>query len=73
MFDWLSKEGKAQKQKDRREQELKASLSKKLSRYEQDQKASASGALDNDHTELVLNGRKLRIAKSQITITDVKD
>jgi hypothetical protein len=29
--------------------------------------------VDNDHTELVLNGRKLRVAKKQITITDIDD
>ena len=73
VFDWLSKESKAQKLKQLQERELKDSLSKKLSRYKEDQQAALSGSLDNDHTELVLNGRKLRVAKKQITITDVDD
>ena len=73
MFDWLSKQSKAQKLKELEEQELKASLSEKLSRYKEVQQASQSASLDNDHTELVLNGRKLRVAKKQITITDIED
>lgn len=71
VFDWLSKKGKAQKLKEQRELELKASLSEKLSRYQEAQQTPLSDSLDNDHTELVLNGRKLRVAKKQITITDV--
>jgi hypothetical protein len=73
VFDWLSKQNKAQKLKQLHERELKASLSKKLSRYNEAQQASQSGSLDNDHTELVLNGRTLRVAKKQITITDIDD
>jgi hypothetical protein len=73
VFDWLSKENKAQKLKELHERELKASLSKKLSRYKEAQQTSQHGSVDNDHTELVLNGRKLRVAKKQITITDIDD
>jgi hypothetical protein len=73
VFDWLSKKSKAQELKEQRERQLKASLSEKLSRYKEAQQTPLSDSPDNDHTELVLNGRKLRVAKKQITITDLDD
>ena len=73
VFDWLTKKSKADELKKQRELELKASLSEKLSRYKEAQQAPLPDSADNDHTELVLNGRKLRVPKKQITITDLDD
>ena len=73
MFDWLSKKRKETKRKEQREQELRASLSEKLSQYEQNRDIEQTDAGDNDHTVMVLNGRRLRVAKSEISITDIDE
>ena len=66
VIDWFSTKSKEDKRKEAREQELKASLSEKLKSYE----ASRQVNLDDsdDHTELVVNGKKVRVAKQQITL-----
>ena len=65
MLDWLSKNRKEEKQKQRREEELKKSLSEKLAQYQEKMKEP-----DDDHTELLLNGKKIRVAKEQITLQE---
>ena len=72
MIDWLSKERRERKRKEAQEKQLRASLSAKLSRYEQSQHDSKNAAAEDDHTELVLGGKKIRVAKKQITLTDIK-
>jgi len=65
MLDWLSKKKKEDKLKETREQELKRSLSEKVAQYQQVQQEPA-----DDHTEIFVNGKKLRVAKEQITLGD---
>jgi hypothetical protein len=65
MLDWLSKKKREDKIKEIREQELKKSLSEKVAQY---QKAEAESA--DDHTEIFVNGKKLRVAKEQITLSE---
>ena len=67
MIKWLSKKRSDDKPKEIQEQELKKSLSKKLSEYE-----SQNNEAKDDFTELVVNGKKLRVAKEQITLTSGK-
>ncbi len=67
MIKWLSKKRSDDKRKEIQEQELKKSLSKKLSEYE-----SQNNEAKDDFTELVVNGKKLRVAKEQITLTSGK-
>ena len=58
MLDWISKK-KEQKRADeraQREQALKKSLSEKVAQYQQKQDEPA-----DDHTELFINGKKLRV------------
>ena len=71
MFDWKSKKRKEQERKQAHEEELRASLSEKLSRYEEERENTVPDDGGSDHTELVLNGRRIRVAKNQITITDI--
>jgi hypothetical protein len=67
MIEWLSKKRSDKKRREIKEQELKKSLSKKLSEYE-----CQNNEVKDDFTELVLNGKKLRVAKEQITLTNGK-
>jgi len=67
MFDWISKERRDKKRSETHEKELKKSLAEKVSKYEYLEKEPK-----NDFTELVINGKKLRVAKEQITLTDPK-
>jgi len=63
MLDWLSKKKKDERTREIREQALKKSLSEKVAQY---QKVQAEPA--EDHTEIFVNGKKLRVAKEQITL-----
>jgi hypothetical protein len=63
MLDWLSKKKREDKIKESRELALKKSLSEKVARY---QKVKDQPA--DDHTEIFVNGKKLRVAKEQITL-----
>ena len=65
MLDWISKKRKEEKQKQRREEELKKSLSAKLAKYQEKLQEPV-----DDHTELLLNGKKIRVAKEQITLEE---
>jgi hypothetical protein len=66
MIDWISKKRRDKKHREAQEQRLRKSLAEKVSQYEE----SASNPKD-DFTELFIDGEKLRVAKEQITITDV--
>ena len=63
MLDWLSKKKREEKEKRIREEKLKKSLSEKLAHYQEKQQEPA-----DDHTELFINGRKVRVAKEQINL-----
>ena len=71
MIEWISKKRKAQKRKQASEAELRASLSDKIARYQAAQQTPAPDADEDDHTELMVNGKKLRVAKKEITLTDI--
>ena len=64
MLDWISKK-KEQKRKEEREEALKRSLSEKVANYQKQQDEPA-----DDHTELFINGKKIRVAKEQIDLSD---
>ena len=64
MLDWISKK-KEQKLKEEREEALKRSLSEKVANYQKQQDEPA-----DDHTELFINGKKIRVAKEQIDLSD---
>ena len=66
MIDWLSKSNRDQKKKDAQEKDLKQRLAEKISQYE-DHAANQT----DDHTEIFIGGKKLRVAKEQIDIGDV--
>ncbi len=66
MIEWLSKKRSDDKRREIYEQELKKSLAKKISEYE-----SQNNEPTDDFTELVVNGKKLRVAKEQIDLTDI--
>jgi len=66
MIDWLSKSNRDQKKKDAQEKDLKQRLADKISQYED----HAANQVD-DHTEVFIGGKKLRVAKEQIDIGDV--
>ena len=68
MIDWISKSNRKQKDRDAHERELRKSLAEKISTLE-----AIESEEPNDHTEIVLNGRRLRVAKEQITIYDLAD
>ena len=63
MLDWLSKKKREEKEKQIREEELKKSLSEKLAHYQEKQQEPV-----DDHTELFINGKKVRVAKEQINL-----
>ena len=67
MIGFLSKKRSDNKRREIQEQELKKSLAEKLSEYE-----CRNNEVEDDFTELVLNGKKLRVAKEQITLTSGK-
>lgn len=71
MIDWISKKQRDKKRKEAHEQALRKSIAEKISRYEDARTDSAADADDQDFTELYVDGKKVRVAKQQITVTDV--
>ncbi len=71
MIDWISGKRRAQKRKQASEAELRASLSDKIARYEAAQQSNPADTDEDDHTELMVNGKKLRVAKKEITLTEL--
>jgi hypothetical protein len=70
VINWLSKKRSEKKRKEADEQKLRASLSEKLARYEESRQTSPADANDDDHTELMVNGKKIRVSKTQIDLAD---
>jgi hypothetical protein len=66
MFDWLSRQRREKKRKDAHENELKKSLASKVAHYEK-----YVDSAHDDFTEVAINGKKVRVAKKQITINDL--
>ena len=71
MLEWISGKRKAQRRKQTRDEELRASLSDKIARYEAERQTTSTEPEADDHTELMVNGKKLRVPKKEITLTDV--
>ncbi len=71
VIEWISRKRKAQRSKQATDEELRASLSDKIARYEAAQQTTSPAVEEDDHTELMVNGKKLRVAKKEITLTDV--
>ena len=71
MIDWLSKKQREKKHKEALELELRNSLALKVSQYENSSVETADISDGQDFTELLVNGKKLRVAKEEITISDV--
>ena len=71
MIDWISKKQRDKKSKEAHERALRESIAEKLSRYEDARSDSADNADNQDFTELYVNGKKVRVAKQEITVTDV--
>lgn len=67
MIDWFSIKSKEERLKEAEEKDLKASLSEKLKSYEASREVNL-GDGDDDHTELMVNGKKVRVPKQQITL-----
>ena len=68
MIDWISKKRKEEKRREAQERQLKKSLAEKISRYEQSRSDSIDNPPGDDFTEVLIDGKKLRVAKEQITI-----
>lgn len=68
MIEWISKKHREQKRREAHERQLKKSLAKKISRYEQTRGNSGDNPPAEDFTEVLIDGKKLRVAKQQITI-----
>ena len=66
MIDWLSKKRREEKRKQVQEKDLRASLSEKLKQYEASREVNLDAA--DDHTEMMINGKKLRVPKQQIDL-----
>jgi len=65
MLDWIFKKRRNKKRRDAQEQELKRSLANKISKY-----VDSIDTKENDFTDLTINGKKMRIAKENITLFD---
>jgi len=61
---WPSKQKKEQKRKAVQEKALKKSLSEKIAKYQKQQKEPV-----DDHTEIDINGKKIRVPKQQIDLS----
>lgn len=68
MIDWLSKKRREDKRREAHERQLKKSLAEKISQYERSRINSIDKLLEDDFTEVFIDGKSLRVAKEQITI-----
>ena len=63
MFEWISRNRRAEKLKAEQEASLKQSLAAKVKRFQ-----SSATEDDPGFTRLTINGKKLRVAREHITI-----
>ena len=68
MIEFLSKR-REEKRKNAEEEKLRASLSEKLAAYERTQDLNLDDDGD-DHTNLMLNGKMVRVSKTQIDLAE---
>ena len=70
MIDWLSTTRREEKRKQADELKLRASLAEKLARYEATLQTNTDVTDEDDHTELMVNGKILRVSKTQIDLNE---
>ena len=70
-LDWISKKRRDKKRKEAHEKLLKKSLAEKISIYDSHIYNNHIGESKKDFTDLTIGGEKLRVAKEQITLTDL--
>ena len=68
MIDWISKKHRERKRREAHERQLKKSLAEKISQYEQSRNKSIDSSPKDEFTEVFINGKRLRVAKEQITV-----
>ena len=68
VLDFLGKKNRETKRKESKEQELRASLAEKLAAYERSQEVNLDD--DEDHTNMMLNGKMVRVSKTQINLSE---
>ena len=71
MIDWISKKHREQKRKEEHERALRESLAAKVSQYEMENSGPLDSQDGQDYTELFLDGKKLRVAKQVIEVSDI--
>lgn len=71
MIDWISKKQREKKRDEAHEKALRESLAAKVSQYEKEHSEPADGEGEQDYTELLVDGKKLRVAKQVIDVTDI--
>ena len=71
MLDWISKKRRDKKRREAHEKALKKSLAEKVLKYDSHICNSHIGESKNDSTEITIGGKKLRVEKEQITLTDL--
>lgn len=71
MFELISKKQRDKTRKEAHEKALRDSLAEKISRYEKSRSDQTGHDDGQDFTELCVNGKKLRVAKQEITVKDV--
>ncbi|MFT5502499.1 MAG: hypothetical protein ACI8XC_000204 [Gammaproteobacteria bacterium] len=67
MIGWFSKQKREEKKKQADEASLKKALAEKVFHYEEQVTKDV-----DDHTEIFVGGKKLRVPKEHITILDIK-
>ena len=68
MIGWISKKNKENQRREAQERQLKESLAEKVSQYERSREKLIDNPPVEDSTEIFIDGKKLRVAKEQITI-----
>lgn len=66
MLDWIYKKQREKKRKDAHERALKKTIAEKIARYEKNNESD-----EDEFTEVAIEGKKVRVAKEQITINGI--
>lgn len=69
MIGWISKKHNENKRREAHERQLKKSLAEKIAQYERSRNNLIDNSQVEDFTEILIDGKKLLVAKEQITIT----
>lgn len=66
MLEWVSKKHREQKRHIEKEAALKQSLAEKVRRFQ-----SPDKKVDSEHTEITINGKRIRVVREHITLQAV--